>query len=141
MAQENCAPEAPQGRTVPAPIRAFGARRINLEMRVRLDEADKFTGLPRGTAKRFEFLAAFEQAEPYLGLPAQSAKLVAWLVRQTQDQDWEEGSRPIAWPNAERQAEFLGGISLRAMQLLNRRLWEAGIFVMARTNETSIFVA
>src|SRR5690242_15291512 len=130
MAQENGAPEAPQGGSVPAPIRAFGARRINLEMRVRLDEADKFTGLPRGSAKPFAFLAAFEQAEPYLGLPAQACKLVAWLVRQTRPQDWEEGSRPIAWPSAERQAEFLGGMSLRAVQLLNRRLWEAGIFVM-----------
>jgi hypothetical protein len=36
-------------------------------MRVRLDEADRFKGLPRGTAKPFEFLTAFEQAEPYLG--------------------------------------------------------------------------
>jgi replication initiation protein RepC len=130
MAQENCAREAPQGGSVPAPIRAFGARRINLEMRARLDEADKFTGLPKGTAKPFEFLAAFEQAEPYLGLPAQASKLVAWLVRLTESQDWEDGSRPIAWPSADRQVEFLGGISLRAMQLLNRRLWEAGIFVM-----------
>jgi replication initiation protein RepC len=130
MAQENSAPVAPQAESVPAPIRAFGARRINLEMRVRLDEADKFTGLPHGTVKRFKFLAAFEQAQPYLGLPAQAAKLVPWLIRQTQDQDWEQGSRPIAWPSAERQAEFLGGISLRAVQLLNRRLWEAGIFVM-----------
>jgi replication initiation protein RepC len=130
MDQEHSALGAPRGDSVPAPIRAFGARRINLEMRVRLDEADKFTGLPHGTAKRFEILAAFEQAEPYLGLPSQASKLVAWLVRQTQDQDWEQGSRPIAWPSAERQAEFLGGMSLRAVQLLNRRLWEAGIFVM-----------
>lgn len=95
-----------------------------------LDEADTFTGLPRGTAKPFQFLAAFEQAEPYLGLPSQAVKLVAWLVRQTMPQDWEEGSRPIAWPSAERQQEFLGGMSSRAVQLLNRRLWEAGIFVM-----------
>jgi replication initiation protein RepC len=99
-------------------------------MRVRLDEADKFTGLPRGTAKPFELLAAFEQAEPYLDLPAQAVKLVAWLVRQTKPQDWEEGSRPIAWPSVRRQAEFLGGISERHVQRLNRRLWEAGIFVM-----------
>jgi replication initiation protein RepC len=130
MAQENCAPEAPQGSIVPAPIRAFGARRINLEMRVRLDEADKFTGLPKGSAKPYVYLAAFERAEAYLGLPAQASKLVAWLVRLTEPQDWEEGSRPIAYPSAERQAEFLGGMSLRAVQLLNRRLWEAGIFVM-----------
>jgi len=130
MEQVHSAPGAPRADSVPAPIRAFGARRVNLEMRARLDEADKFTGLPRGTAKPFEFLAAFEQAEPYLGLPAQASKLVAWLVRQTKPQDWEEGSRPIAAPRAELQAEYLGGMSLRAVQMLNRRLWEAGIFVI-----------
>ena len=113
----------------PAPIRVFGCRRINLDMRARLDEADRFSGLPRGTAKPFQLLAAFEQAEPYLGLPAHAYKLIGWLVRQTQPQDWEEGSRPIAWPSAQRQAEFLG-LSLRAVQKLNRLLWEAGIFVM-----------
>jgi replication initiation protein RepC len=94
------------------------------------DEADKFTGLPKGCAKPFEYLAAFEQAEPHLGLPAQATKLVAWLVRQTKPQEWEEGSRPIAAPTAELQAEFLGGMSPRAVQMLNRRLWEAGIFVI-----------
>ena len=130
MAQENSAPGAPQENFTPAPICAYGARRLTLEMRVRLDQADAFTGLPRGTAKPFTFLAAFEQAEPYLGLPAQASKLIAWLVRQTKPQDWEEGSRPIAAPSAELQAEFLGGMSPRAVQLLNRRLWEAGIFVM-----------
>ena len=113
----------------PAPIRVFGCRRINLDMRAQLDQADRFAGLPRGTAKPFQLLAAFEQAEPYLGLPARAYKLIGWLVRQTQPQDWEEGSRPIAWPSAQRQAEFLG-LSLRAVQKLNRLLWEAGIFVM-----------
>ena len=130
MVQELSAHAAPRADSVPAPIRAFGARRINLEMRVRLDEADKFTGLPRGSAKPFEYLTAFERAEPYLGLPAKTSKLIAWLVRQTEPQDWEEGSRPIAAPRAELQAEFLGGMSPRAVQLLNRRLWEAGIFVI-----------
>jgi replication initiation protein RepC len=113
----------------PAPIRAYGCRRVTLDMRARLDEADRFTGLPRGTAKPFEFLAAFEQAEPYLGLPALAYKLICWLVRWTKPQDWEEGSRPIAWPSARRQAEFLG-ISVHRVKALNRALWEAGIFVI-----------
>jgi replication initiation protein RepC len=113
----------------PAPIRAAGTRRINLEMRVRLDEADGFKGLPRGTAKPFAFLAAFEQAEPYLGLPPHAYKLIGWLVRQTRPQDWEEGSRPIAWPSARRQQEFLG-LSPQRVKMLNRALFEAGIFVM-----------
>ena len=59
----------------PAPIRTAGLRRITLDMRAKLDEADRFTGLPRGTAKPFALLAAFQQAEPYLGLPAHAYKL------------------------------------------------------------------
>jgi replication initiation protein RepC len=113
----------------PAPIRAAGTRRINLDMRARLDQADRFTGLPRGTAKPFEFLTAFEQAEPYLCLPPHAYKLIGWLVRQTRPQDWEEGSRPIAWPSAQRQREFLG-LSPQRVKMLNRALFEAGVFVM-----------
>ena len=86
-------------------------------MRVRLDQADAFTGLPRGTAKPLRFLAAFQEAEPYLGLPVHAYKLVAWLVKQAQPQDWEEGSRPIAWPSARHQAEFLGLSPARVKQL------------------------
>jgi len=123
-------PELPHSTApCPTPIRAAGSRRINLDMRMRLDQADRFQGLPRGTAKPFGFLAAFEQAEPYLGLPPHAYKLIGWLVRQTQPQDWEEGSRPIAWPSARRQAEFLG-LSLSRVKALNRALWEAGIFVI-----------
>jgi replication initiation protein RepC len=97
------------------------------------DEADRFAGLPRGTAKPLRFLAGFQEAEPYLGLPVHAFKLVAWLVKQTQAQDWEEGSRPIAWPSARRQEEFLG-LSPARVKRLNRALFEAGIFVI-RDNE------
>ena len=114
-------------------IRPSGARRVTLDMRVRLDQADAFKGVPRGTAKPLRFLAAFQEAEPYLGLPVHAYKLVAWLVKQTQPQDWEEGSRPIAWPSARHEAEFLGLSPARVKQL-NRALFEAGIFVM-RDNE------
>jgi hypothetical protein len=49
--------EAPHSEAPsPTPIRAAGARRINLDMRVRLDQADRFQGLPRGSAKPFELL-------------------------------------------------------------------------------------
>jgi replication initiation protein RepC len=113
----------------PAPIRTAGLRRITLNMRARLDAADRFTGLPRGTAKPFALLAAFQQAEPYLGLPAHAYKFVSWLVIQTQPQDWEEGSRPIAWPSALRQQEFLR-LSAPRVKALNRALFEAGIFVI-----------
>jgi len=111
-----------------------GARRLTLTMLAVRDQADQYQGVPRGTAKRFKYLAAFQEAEPYLGLPPQAYKLVAWLVKQTQDQDWEEGSRPIAWPSARRQEEFLA-LSEPRVKTLNRTLFEAGIFVM-RDSET-----
>ena len=98
-------------------------------MRAWYDRADSFKGLPQGTAKPLTFLYAFKEAEPYLGLPAHTYKLVDWLVRLTKPQDWEEGSRPIAWPEARRQEEFLG-LSTRQTQTLNRALQEAGILVM-----------
>lgn len=115
------------------PSRPTGARRIDLTMRAHLDQANRFTGLPRGTAKPLRYLAAFQEAEPYLGLPVHAYKLVAWLVKLTETQDWEEGSRPIAWPSARRQEEFLG-LSPARVKYLNRALFEAGIFVI-RDNE------
>lgn len=120
----------PESRAAPRPS---GARRLNLSMLTVLDRADRFVGLPRGTAKPLRFLAAFQEAEPYLGLPSHAFKLVAWLVKQTQSQDWEEGSRPIAWPSARRQAEYLG-LSPTRVKSLNRVLFEAGVFVI-RDNE------
>jgi replication initiation protein RepC len=110
-----------------------GLRRMSLNMLTLIDQADQFTGLPRGTAKPLRFLGAFQEAEPYLGLPAHAFKLVSWLVKQTQPQDWEEGSRPIAWPSARRQQEFLCLSSAR-VKALNRALFESGIFVI-RDNE------
>jgi replication initiation protein RepC len=102
-------------------------------MQARLDEADSFLGGPPGTGKPLAVLAAFQEAEPYLGLPVHAFKLIAWLVKQTRSQDWERGSRPIAWPSARRQQEFLR-LSAAAVKNLNRTLFEAGIFVM-RDNE------
>jgi replication initiation protein RepC len=115
----------------PSPI--TGARRITLTMLTARDRADSFTGLPAGSAKPLRLLAAFQEAEPYLGLPAHAFKLVSWLVKQTMPCDWEEGSRPIAWPSARRQQEFLC-LSAARVKMLNRALFEAGIFVI-RDNE------
>ena len=84
MAIENSAPEAPRNSSAPTLIRAHGTRRITLDMRARLDQADQFTGLPRGTAKPYKFLAGFQHAEPYLGLPPHSYKLLSWLVAWTE---------------------------------------------------------
>jgi replication initiation protein RepC len=129
MDSENSATGAPQEGFAQTVIRASGCRRVTLDMRAWLDRADSFTGVPRGTPKPFKFLYAFKEAEPHLGLPAHTYKLIDWLFRFTNAQDWEEGSRPISWPEARRQEEFLG-LSPRRVQELNRALAEAGIFVM-----------
>lgn len=110
-------------------IRIAGIRRLSLTMQARLDQADRFCGLPKGTPKPLRLLAAFQEAEPYLGLPVHAFKLVSWLVKLSQPQDWEEGSRPIVWPSARRQQEFLG-LSPAGVKNLNRVLFEAGIFVI-----------
>ena len=124
-------PGTPNRRPVPACGRGDGLS--GYDRSEGICQPDAFKGVPRGTAKPLRFLAAFQEAEPYLGLPVHAYKLVAWLVKQTQPQDWEEGSRPIAWPSARHQAEFLGLSPARVKQL-NRALFEAGIFVM-RDNE------
>jgi replication initiation protein RepC len=106
-----------------------GFRRLNLDMLAIRDRADQFAGVPRGTAKPLTYLAAFQEAEPYLGLPTHAFKLISWLVKQTMPVDWEEGSRPIAWPSARRQQEFLN-LSAARVKALNRALYEAGLFVI-----------
>ncbi len=106
-----------------------GSRRLSLAMLLVADQAAHFQGAPKGSAKPFRYLAAFQEAEPYLGLPPQAYKLMAWLIKQTQAQDWEEGSRPICWPSAARQAEFLG-LSPARVKILNRALFEAGVFIL-----------
>ena len=78
--QEHSANGAAARSPCPVPNRANGCRRVTLDMRARLDEADRFKGLPKGTAKPLTFLFAFQQAEPYLGLPPHTFKLVSWLV-------------------------------------------------------------
>jgi replication initiation protein RepC len=115
------------------PNHLTGARRLTLTMLTARDRADGFKGLPAGSAKPLRLLAAFQEAEPYLGLPAHAFKLMSWLVKQTMACDWEEGSRPIAWPSARRQAEYLG-LSPARVKVLNRVLFDAGIFVI-RDNE------
>jgi replication initiation protein RepC len=116
-----------------SPNHVTGSRRLTLTMLSARDRADGFSGLPAGSAKPLRLLAAFQEAEPYLGLPAHAFKLVSWLVKQTMACDWEEGARPIAWPSARRQQEFLC-LSPTRVKALNRALFEAGIFVI-RDNE------
>jgi replication initiation protein RepC len=112
-----------------AASRPTGNRRLTLTMLAARDQADQFKGLPKDSAKPLRLLAAFQEAEPYLGLPPQAFKLVAWLVKMTMPCDWEEGSRPICWPSADRQEEFLG-LSAARVKVLNRALYEAGIVIL-----------
>ena len=116
-----------------SPNHLTGSRRLTLTMLTARDRADGFTGLPADCAKPLRLLAAFQAAEPYLGLPAHAFKLVSWLVRMTMACDWQEGSRPIVWPSARLQQEFLG-LSATRVKALNRVLFDAGIFVI-RDNE------
>lgn len=108
---------------------APGSRRLSPKMLALRARADAFAGAPAGAARPLSLLAAFQEAEPYLGLPPQAFKLIAWLVKMTQGQDWEAGSRPIAWPSAARQQEYLG-LTASAVKTLNRVLFEAGLFVL-----------
>jgi replication initiation protein RepC len=110
-------------------IRADGVRRLTLAMRAETIKADGFAGLPRGTAKPFEILATFEQALPYLNLPSKTFLLVSFLVDLTRAIDWEETSRPIAWPSNDRLIELLG-VSRQRLKALIRELCEAGMLVM-----------
>ena len=116
-----------------SPNHLTGSRRLTLTMLTARDRADGFAGLPADCAKPLRLLAAFQAAEPYLGLPAHAFKLVSWLVKMTMACDWQEGSRPIVWPSARLQQEFLG-LSAARVKALNRTLFEAGIFVI-RDNE------
>lgn len=111
-----------------------GSRRLTLTMLAARERADEFVGAVAGSARPLSYLAAFQEAEPYLGLPPHAYKLIAWLVKQTMPHDWEVGSRPICWPSAARQAEFLG-LSPARVKVLNRALFEAGI-VIVRDSET-----
>src|SRR5580704_7209169 len=117
----------------PLPNQVTGSRRLTLTMLTARDRADGFAGLPADCAKPLRLLAAFQAAEPYLGLPAHAFKLVSWLVKMTMACDWEQGSRPIVWPSARLQQEFLG-LSATRVKALNRVLFDAGIFVI-RDNE------
>jgi len=109
--------------------RPNGLRRLSPAMLAIRDRADTFEGLPEGTAHPYHFLAAFQEAEPYLRLPKQAYRLMAYLFSLTRPCDWEEGSRPIVWPSARAQQEHLG-LSAAQVKLLNRALFEAGLFVI-----------
>jgi hypothetical protein len=106
-----------------------GSRRLTAAMLAVRDRADGFKGLPAGSAKPFKLLAALQEAWPYLGLPMSGLAWITELVKQTRPQDWEEGSRPMAWPSARRQQEFLG-LSAGRVKALNRVMAEAGLYVM-----------
>jgi replication initiation protein RepC len=109
--------------------RPSGARRISPAMLEARDLADSFVGLPRGTAKPLHYLSAFQEAAPYLGLPDHGFIWITSLVKMTRSVDWEEGSRPIAWPSMRLQVETLG-VSVAQAKALNSTLFELGVIVI-----------
>jgi replication initiation protein RepC len=120
-------PSAAPGRS--SACAQSGLRRLSPEMHAARDRADRFRGVAAGTAKPLLYLSAFQGAIPYLNLPPKAGDLIAWLVKKTMPHDWEEGSRPIAWPSAREQQEYLQ-LSAARVKALNRMLYDAGIFVM-----------
>jgi replication initiation protein RepC len=126
MAQENCAPGAPQERFAHG---STGFRRLTPGL-LRADRnAEGFAGLPPGVRVPGQVLAALKEAAPQLGISPRLVHAVDWLFRFTQPQDWEKGSRPIVWPSARLQREALG-LSETQVKRLNRALCEAGLVAM-----------
>ena len=126
MAQEECAPGAPQGRYAHAPT---GFRRMTPGL-LRADRtAEGFVGLPENVRVAGQLLAAFKAAAPRLGIGPRLVHAVDWLFRFTQPQDWEKGSRPVVWPSARMQQESLG-LSPTQVKETNRRLIELGLVTM-----------
>src|SRR6478752_9032337 len=103
-----------------------GFRRLTLSLLQATRAAEDFTGLPEGTSRPGQVLAAFKAAAPSLGLALRLVHAVDWLFKFTQPQDWEAGGRPIVWPSAATQQEALG-LSRAQVKALNRRLIEAGL--------------
>ncbi|MBV9828288.1 MAG: replication protein C [Alphaproteobacteria bacterium] len=126
MAQENCAQEAPQGRSAHRPT---GFRRLTPGL-LRVDRAaEHFGGLPEGVSLPGQLLAAFKEAAPQLGISPRLVHAVDWLFCFTQPQDWQKGSRPIVWPSARMQQEALG-LSPTQAKAINRSLIELGVIAM-----------
>ena len=126
MAQENCAPEAPQARYAHNPT---GFRRMTPGL-LRADRtAEHFEGLPSGATVPGQLLAALKDAAPQLGISPRLVHAVDWLFRFTQPQDWHKGSRPVVWPSARMQRDALG-LEPSQMKAVNRRLIELGLIAM-----------
>jgi replication initiation protein RepC len=126
MAQENCAPEAPQARYAHAPT---GFRRLTPGL-LKVDRtADGFAGLPAGISLPGQVLAAFKEAAPQLGIAPRLVHAVDWLFCFTRPQDWQKDSRPIVWPSARMQQNALG-LSETQVKAINRELIELGLVTM-----------
>lgn len=123
MAQENCAPGAPQERFARPPT---GFRRMTPGLLKADRTAEGFVGLPESVRVAGQLLAAFKAAAPRLGIGPRLVHAVDWLFRFTQPQDWDKGSRPVVWPSARMQQEALG-LSPTQVKETNRRLIELGL--------------
>lgn len=111
------------------PGQPTGFRRLTLGMLATNHAAEAFNGLPEDVTSPGQVLAAFKAAAPCLGLSVRLVHAIDWLFRFTQPQDWEEGSRPIAWPSADLQRSALG-LSVTQVKAINRQLIEFGLLTM-----------
>ena len=109
-------------------LSARGSRRLTLTMMAVREQADQFEGLPT----RY-------RPSPFDSSPLSAGSALSWLAAagfqadrlacsMTQAQDWEIGSRPITWPSAARQSEFLGLTKTPSKPSI--AAVEAGVFVL-----------
>jgi replication initiation protein RepC len=106
-----------------------GFRRLRRDLLNSDRVAESFVGMPVGTTRPGQLLAALKAAASRLNLPQRLIYAVDWLFKFTKPQDWQEGSRPIVWPSARLQQEELG-LSETQIKTLNRNLIQAGLIAM-----------
>lgn len=117
------AAEPQTGRGVPNTDGGSGWRKATAGLAAveQLANAGQRLAVPKTRA-----FVAVKRVGPYIGLKAGDMMLLDTLGAFTQDQDWEEGQRPIVWPSNAYLMEATG-FSLSALKRHARRLVEIGV--------------
>ena len=106
---------------------AAGLRRLTPAHVVAEATAERFEGLPADTSKG-QVLAAFKRAATALSIPPRLRDAIDVLMSWSQEQDWQDDSRPIVWPSNRVLQDELG-LSLRQVQYTLRDLVTANLVV------------